>query len=85
MKNDLFANLSHQNLDAIWVTGPLQHNPDMVYFTGIHHVNDAELIIKANEQEVHTLNGLQDVLNRNRDGAVLLECHNGRIGYFRAE
>ena len=41
-----------------------------------------ELIVKANEKEVHTLDQLQEVLNKNKDGAVLLECRNGRLGYF---
>ena len=44
-----------------------------------------ELIIKANEQEVHTLNELKKILNKQKNGKVLLECRNGRIGYFQAE
>lgn len=41
-----------------------------------------ELIIKANEQEVHTLNELEKVIEENRGNKILLECQNGRIGYF---
>jgi hypothetical protein len=44
-----------------------------------------EVIIRANEQEVHTLAELQAILDDNAGGAVLLECRNGRIGYFRVE
>ncbi len=44
-----------------------------------------ELIAKANEQEVHSLNELEEILNKNKNGNVLLECRNGRIGYFQVE
>ena len=44
-----------------------------------------ELIVKANEEEVHTLNELQAILDKSRNKAVLLECRNGRIGYFQVE
>lgn len=42
-----------------------------------------ELIIKANEQEIHTLDELQEILDNNINSNVLLECRNGRIGYFQ--
>ena len=42
-----------------------------------------ELIVTANEKEVHTLKELQEVLNENKKGTLLLECRNGRIGYFQ--
>jgi serine protease Do len=44
-----------------------------------------ELIIKANEKEVHTLDELQEIIQSSKGGYVLLECHNGRIGYFMVE
>jgi S1-C subfamily serine protease len=44
-----------------------------------------ELIVKANEQEVHSINELEEILNKNKSGAVLLECRNGGIGYFQVE
>lgn len=44
-----------------------------------------ELIVKANEDEVHSLDELEKILNKNRNGKVLLECRNGRIGYFLVE
>ena len=43
MKNDLDKFMKEQEIDALWVLGALQNNPDMVYFTGIHHVNNADL------------------------------------------
>ncbi|MCW8830857.1 MAG: trypsin-like peptidase domain-containing protein, partial [Gammaproteobacteria bacterium] len=42
-----------------------------------------ELIVSANDKEVHTLAELQGVLDSNKGGKVLLQCRNGRIGYFR--
>ncbi|MBE9559599.1 MAG: trypsin-like peptidase domain-containing protein [Proteobacteria bacterium] len=42
-----------------------------------------ELIVKANDQDVHSLNELKTILNENKNGKVLLECRNGRIGYFQ--
>lgn len=44
-----------------------------------------ELIVRANEREVHTLNDLKAILNQNKDDSILLECRNGRIGCFRSE
>ena len=43
MKNDIDRLMEEQNIDALWITGGLQNNPDMVYFTGIQHVNKADL------------------------------------------
>jgi Xaa-Pro aminopeptidase len=43
MKKDLDRFMEEQNIDALWITGGLQNNPDMVYFTGIQHVNQADL------------------------------------------
>jgi S1-C subfamily serine protease len=42
-----------------------------------------ELIVKANDQEVHSLDQLKTILNKN--DTVLLECRNGRIGYFQVK
>ena len=42
-----------------------------------------ELIVKANDQEVHALDELKIILNKN--DTVLLECRNGRIGYFQVK
>lgn len=43
MKKDIDIFMEQQQLDALWVSGALAHNPDMVYFTGIHHVTRADL------------------------------------------
>jgi serine protease Do len=44
-----------------------------------------ELIVTANAEEICTLDELKRILDKNRNGAVLLECRNGRIGYFRID
>ncbi len=43
MKSDLDQIMLDQHLDALWVTGAMYSNPDMVYFTGIHHANQVDL------------------------------------------
>jgi serine protease Do len=44
-----------------------------------------EMIITANEEEIHTLDELKNVLEKNINGTVLLESRNGMIGYFQVE
>jgi Xaa-Pro aminopeptidase len=43
MKQDLELLMEQQGTDAIWITGPAQHNPSMVYMTGGGHVTSADL------------------------------------------
>ena len=43
MKHDLDALMQKYNIDYLWVSGPAQHNPNMVYFTGDCHVTNADL------------------------------------------
>lgn len=43
MKTDLDNLMARDQIDALWISGALSHNPDMVYFTGIHHVTQADL------------------------------------------
>ena len=44
-----------------------------------------ELIVKANDKEIHTLDELEGIFLQEKGGAVLLECRNGTIGYFQVE
>lgn len=46
MRNDLDAIMQANDIDALLVTGPAQHNPAMVYFTGVGHLSIADLIKK---------------------------------------
>lgn len=43
MKTDLDYFMAQDQVDVIWVTGALFNNPDMVYFTGVRHVTQADL------------------------------------------
>ena len=44
-----------------------------------------ELVVKANEMEVHSLDELQAILDSHKTEPLLLECCNGRLGYFLPE
>lgn len=44
-----------------------------------------EMILTANDEAVHTLAELKNVIDKNANGSVLLECRGGVIGYFRVE
>ena len=71
----------------------IDQEKSMLVVTHIHQGTQAdeiewpigEMIVKANDVEVHTLEELQKILDDNKSGAVLLECRNGRIGYFKSE
>ena len=49
MKQDLDVLMKANQADAIWITGPAQHNPAMVYMTGGAHITNADLFIKQSE------------------------------------
>lgn len=59
MRKDLDALMETYNLDALLVTGPAQHNPDMYYFTGAAHVTSAELIKKRGGKPVLFYNAME--------------------------
>jgi len=73
MKADIDSLMRSQGVDAILVTGPAQHNPMMIYFTGVVHVTDADLIkirgqqpvlfVPPMEREEGARSGLQTVSN----------------------
>jgi len=71
----------------------IDQNKSMLVVTHIHQGTQAndmdwplgEMIVKANELEIHTLIELQEVTHKNKGGKVLLECRSGRIGYFTVE
>jgi S1-C subfamily serine protease len=68
-----------------------EENPVLVV-THIHQGTQAddmdwpigELIATANGEEVHSLDQLQNIVDSNKNSSVLLQCHSGMIGYFRA-
>jgi Xaa-Pro aminopeptidase len=52
MKSDLDYLMQANNLDAILIIGPAQHNPPMVYLTGGGHMTHADLIKKRGEPPI---------------------------------
>ena len=52
MKSDLDQLLKENNADALWVTGPAQHNPAMVYLTGGGHMTQADIIKPVDQPAV---------------------------------
>jgi Xaa-Pro aminopeptidase len=49
MKSDLDQLLKDNQAEALWVTGPAQHNPPMVYLTGGGHMTQADVIHRVGE------------------------------------
>ncbi len=45
MKQDLEHLMEKNDIDALWISGPAQHNPAMVYMTGGFHVTNADLFV----------------------------------------
>jgi Xaa-Pro aminopeptidase len=52
MRSDIDRLMEQANIDALWVSGNLFNNPDMVYLTGIHHVNQADLFKLKNRDAI---------------------------------
>ena len=50
MKSEINKFIKDKQIDAIWVTGPAQHNPSMVYMTGGGHMTQADVILRAGEE-----------------------------------
>lgn len=52
MKSDLDHLLQENHADALWITGPAQHNPPMVYLTGGGHMTQADVFKSLGSQAV---------------------------------
>lgn len=52
MKSDLDTLMQDNQIDALLITGPGQHNPEMVYLTGISPLTNADLIKKQGHPPV---------------------------------
>ena len=46
MKSEIDQLMENNNIDALLITGPAQHNPAMFYLTGGGHITNADLIKK---------------------------------------
>ena len=58
MKIDIDSHMKSRDLDAIWITGPAQHNPSMVYMTGGGHMT-GDLIKKRDEAPILFYNPME--------------------------
>jgi Xaa-Pro aminopeptidase len=52
MKQDLDRLMEERGLDALWITGPADHNPALVYFTGVANITRADLIKRRGEPPI---------------------------------
>ena len=52
MKTDIDRLMQDHDIDALLITGAGQHNPAMVYLTGIQHLTTADLIFKRGENPI---------------------------------
>ena len=52
MRSDIDRLMKDHRLDALWVTGAMTRNADMVYFTGTQEVNNADLFKKTDKPPV---------------------------------
>jgi Xaa-Pro aminopeptidase len=59
MKTDLDALMQARGIDALWITGAADHNPAMVYFTGVAHVTGADLIKKRGADPILFYNAME--------------------------
>jgi Xaa-Pro aminopeptidase len=95
MRKDLDDLMQAHNLDALLVTGPAQHNPDMYYFTGGIHMTGGDLIKKRGglpvlfhrsmERDEAARTGLQTRSLEAYDTHKLLKEHNGNYARANAE
>ncbi|MDD5466603.1 MAG: Xaa-Pro peptidase family protein [Anaerolineales bacterium] len=59
MKSDIDRLMRERNIDALLITGAAQHNPAMVYLTGIAKLTQADLIKKQGEAPVVFYNSME--------------------------
>ncbi len=59
MKNEIDERMLPQGVDALFVVGPAQHNPAMVYLTGGGHLTNADLIKKQGQPPVLFFNSME--------------------------
>jgi Xaa-Pro aminopeptidase len=72
MKSDIDGLMQENDLEALWVSGSADHNPNMVYFTGLHHISNAILMKKRNRPPVLFYNSME----RDEASKTGLEMHN---------
>ncbi len=81
MKQDLDALMRKHNVDYLWVSGPAQHNPNMVYFTGDCHVTNADLFYIPGQTPI-LLHGMMEREEATKTGYRLISYANYPIQQF---
>src|SRR3990170_333886 len=76
MKTDINQLMHDYNLDAILVTGPAQHNPEMFYLTGGAHLTNADLVKKVGKDPVLFFNSME------RDEAAKTGLATKNLAYY---
>jgi Xaa-Pro aminopeptidase len=77
MISDLDRLMQEFNLDAIWITGPAQHNPVMYYFTGGAHLTSADLFKKRGGEPILFCNPME------RDEAAMTGLQTRNLSDYR--
>jgi len=81
MKQDLDALMQKYNIDYLWVSGPAQHNPNMVYFTGDCHVTNADLFYIQGQTPI-LLHGMMERDEAAKTGYRLISYSNYPVKPF---
>ena len=83
MKQDLDALMQKYHIDYLWVSGPAQHNPNMVYFTGDCHVTNADLFYIPGQTPI-LLHGMMERDEAAKTGYRLISYSNYPMQPFNA-
>lgn len=81
MKQDLDQLISKQGADALWITGPAQHNPAMVYLTGGAHITGADLFVRPGQKPI-LCHGMMERDEAAKTGYELLSYANFPINTY---
>lgn len=75
MKQDLDALMRKHEINYLWISGPAQHNPNMVYFTGDCHVTNADLFYIPGQTPI-LLHGMMEREEAAKTGYRLISYSN---------
>ena len=81
MKQDLDALMRKHEINYLWISGPAQHNPNMVYFTGGCHVTNADLFYIPGQTPI-LLHGMMEREEAAKTGYRLISYSNYPIQQF---
>jgi hypothetical protein len=94
MKQQIDALMQQNGADALWISGAGQHNPAMVYFTGIAHLTGADLFVIPGrtpilchgpmERDEAAKSGFQLISYADYDLNALIKETNGDLGLASA-